>query len=400
MNLLQRSILGTVLVLIITLCLGYVVTKQTVGVGVIDLTSNDRYTLTAGTHAILDKLQRPLTLKLYYARTAVNRTGYNQLAQFNNHYYYVRDLLRAMARYAGGKLTLEEYDPRPFSDAAEEADSFGIRAFPLGNQTNEVFYFGLVLTSDTGAREVIEFLHPNNQGSVEYKIVELIDRATHRKKSKIGVMSPLKVVGENLTPQMMQMRQMLNQPVKRSWAIMNQLRQRKYEIVEVATDAEEIPEDLDYLLVVHPKDFQDKTLFAIDQFVMGGGKAIIFVDPYSEVDTPPRDPRNQFAGMSYNRGSNLNKLLEAWGVRMEEQKFVGDRALAGRVRSAGGRSTTSYIGYVMLSASKECFNDSEIVSQGLNDVVMLYPGSLKRVEGRDTQVTILVRTTDTGNTWH
>ncbi|MHC4813526.1 MAG: Gldg family protein [Planctomycetota bacterium] len=400
MKLLQRSILGTVLVLIITLCLGYVVNKQAVGLGVFDLTSNSRYTLTEGTRGVLDKLQRPLTIRLYYAKTAVSRTGYNQLAQFNNHYYYVRDLLRAMARYGDGKLKVVEYDPRPFSDAAEEADTFGIRAFPLGQQTNEVFYFGLALTSDTGAREVIEFLHPNNQGRVEYDVVELMDRATHRKKSKIGVMSPLKVVGENLTPQMMQMRQMLRQPVQRSWAVIQELRQRKYDIVEVATDADQVPEDVNYLLVIHPKDLQDKTLFAIDQFVMRGGKAMFFVDPYCEVDAPPRDPRNQFAGMSYNRSSNINKLLEAWGVRMEVDKFAGDRALAGRVRLPNARSTTSYIGYVMLGAGKKCFNDSEIVSQGLNEVVMLYPGSLKRVEGRDTQVTSLIRTTSTGNTWH
>ena len=176
MNLLQRSILGTLLVLTITLCLGYVFHKQAAGFGVLDTTSNSRYTLTQGTRDILDKLQRPLTLKLYYAKTAVNRTGYNQLALFNNHYYYVRDLLRTMARHSGGKLTLEEYDPRPFSDAAEEADSFGIRAFPLGQQTNEVFYFGVALTSDTGAREVIEFLHPSRQGRVEYEVVELMGK--------------------------------------------------------------------------------------------------------------------------------------------------------------------------------------------------------------------------------
>jgi len=400
MNLLQSSILGTVLVLIITLCLGYVVNKQAAGIGVFDLTSNSRYTLTDGTRSILDKLQRPLMLKLYYAKTAVNRTGYNQLAQFNNHYYYVRDLLRNMERYAGGRLTLEEYDPRPFSDASQEADSFGIRAFPLGQQTNEVFYFGIALTSDTGAREVIEFLHPNNQGKVEYDVVELIDRATHRKKSKVGVMSSLKVVGETLTPQMMQMRRMLNQPMARSWAIIEELKRGKYEVTEVATDVDKIPEDIDYLLVIHPKAFQDKTLFAIDQFVMRGGKAVFFVDPYCEVDAPPRDPRNQFAGMSYKRGSNVNKLLEAWGLRMEDEKFAGDKALAGRVRARDGRSTVPYVGYVMLDQKKQCFNDAEVVSGGLSEVVMLYPGALKRVEGRGTQVASLVSTTSTGNTWH
>ncbi len=399
MNLLQRSILGTVLVLIITLCLGYVVNKKAAGVGVFDLTSNGRYTLTEGTRGILDKLQRPLTLKLYYSKTAVNRTGYNQLALFNNHYYYVRDLLRAMARYAGGKLTLQEYDPRPFSDAAEEADSFGIRAFPLGQQTNEVFYFGIALTSDVGAREVMEFLHPNRQGTVEYDVVELIDRATHRKKSKVGVMSSLKVLGETLTPQMMQMRRMLNQSVERSWTILEELKQRKYEVSEVATDVEKVPDDIDYLVVIHPKNFTDKALFAIDQFVMRGGKAMFFVDPYCEVDTPPRDPRNQFAGMSYNRSSNVNKLLEAWGLRMEDNKFAGDHTLAGRVRTRDGRSTTPYIGYVMLDDDKKCFNDDQIVSQGLKDVVMVYPGALKRVEGRGTQVASLIQTTSVGNTW-
>lgn len=399
MNLLQRSVLGTVLVLIITLCLGYVFNKQAAGVGVFDLTSNHRYSLTQGTRDILDKLQRPLTIKLYYAKTAVNRTGYNQLALFNNHYFYVRDLLRTMARYSKGKLTLEEYDPRPFSDAAEEADTFGIRAFPLGQQTNEVFYFGIALTSDAGAREVIEFLHPSRQGSVEYEIVNLIDRATHRKKSKIGIMSSLKVVGEKLTPQMMQMRQMLNQPVQQSWAVVEKLKQQKYEVTEVAKDVDKIPDDIAYLLVIHPKDFTDKALFAIDQFVMRGGKAVFFVDPYCQVDMPPRNPRNPYAGMSHNRASNVNKLLEAWGLRMEEGKFAGDHALARRVPARDRRSMVPYIGWVVLDKDKKCFSESEVASEGLDKVMMLYPGALKRVEGRGTQVASLLQTTATGNLW-
>ncbi len=394
MNNTTRNILGTIFILIIAFCSTFIVGKVLRGRGTIDLTSNSRYTLSDGSKAIVDKLQRPLNLKLYYSKQAINRLGSDQVALFNNYYYYVRDLVRSLSRHSKGKLVLEEYDPQPYSDAAEEADRLQIQAHPLPDK--DVFYFGLAVTSDTGARQVIPFFTPNEEGKVEYKIVELLDQAGKRKKTKVGVLSSLPVTGENLTPQMARMKQMMGEQVQSAWGIIKLL-ERSYEVQKIEQDQDKIDPSIGYLLVIHPKKFSDKTLYAIDQFVMGGGRALFFVDPFCYQDQPPKDPQNPYAGMTYERGSDINKLLSAWGVRMDAGKLVGDQELMGRI--SGREGPTSFIGLTQFVQAKGCFNPDHALSQSLSQVDQFIAGALTKLEGVEAQVQPLVMTTKTGNVW-
>src|SRR5690606_29819677 len=101
---------------------------------------------------------------------------------------------------------------------------------------------------------------------------------------------------------------------------------------QVAVTAEKIDDDIKVLLVVHPRDISDAGQYAIDQFVLRGGKLIAFIDPMAYFD----QQNNQFAQFGGGGGkSSLDKLLKAWGVTMDDGKVAADRILAARNPQGG-----------------------------------------------------------------
>ena len=303
-----RTLLAVLCIFVITLC-AVLIARKLIGRTRVDLTEHKLYTLSDGTRNILSKLNQPIRLKLYYSKTAALK-GPEQIRLFNNYHLYVRDLLAEYVSLSQGALTLTEYDPRRFSDEEEEAIKYGIKQFPLSDDEN--FFFGLVAQTELGKEKIIAFFEPGRQEFVEYDISKLISSLARRDKKKIGVLSFLPVMGTDMSPYMMQMMRMQGRQPEKPWAITEHLRE-EYDVVKVASDAESIDEDIDFLMVVHPKDLPEKTLFAIDQFVMKGGKLLAFVDPHCFSDAPKQDPQNPYAAMNHKAASDLNALLQAGG---------------------------------------------------------------------------------------
>jgi ABC-type uncharacterized transport system involved in gliding motility auxiliary subunit len=315
-----RTIAAVILIGIITFCA--ISICQNIAQGLrIDITDQKLYTLSNGTRTILGKLNQPLKLRLYYTKTAARKAP-DQIRYYNNYFYFVQALLQEYARAAKGMIKLEVIDPRPYSDEEEEALRYGLRRFPMPKE--ESFFFGLVLQTEFGVVKTVPFFSPNRQNFVEYDLCQLIDTAITREKKRIGILSSLPVMGEDVTGYMAQLMRMQNQQPAPPWTIVRQL-QQKYDVKKIETDIQEI-EDVDTLLVIHPKDLPEKTLFAIDQFVLKGGRAIVCVDPRCIVDNPRRMPGQM--GPSPDPISNLNSLLRTWGVEMLEDTFAGDRSLA------------------------------------------------------------------------
>jgi ABC-type uncharacterized transport system involved in gliding motility auxiliary subunit len=392
-----RSILGTVFVLIITFCAIFIVNKKTRGLGWWDTTEEKLYTLTDGTKAIIDKLDRKLDLKLFYAHEAANSSGHDFLLEYNNYFYYVRDLLRAYERRSGGKLSVEVLDPKPFSDAEEQADQLGLQRYPINERTG--FYFGLAVLGDSGSREVLKWLPPQEQALLEYKVSEAIDLASRTKKNKLGVLSSLSITGGGMSDYMRQMMAMQGRQSEQPWVISEQLR-KQYDIIDVAADVDAIPADVDFLLIVHPKDLPEKTLYAIDQYVVKGGKAMVFVDPFCFYgDQPPRDPNNPFGAPQGKQSSSLEKLLNAWGVTVEADKFAGDLRYAKRVQAS--RMSPEVVPFVgLMDFPDAAFNQDAAVVQSLKQhVTMAFPGVIRKKEGAETEVTPLITTSQEGNVW-
>jgi ABC-2 type transport system permease protein len=405
-----RAILGAVLILIITVA-AMLVFNKLVGRTRLDLTQHGIYTLSEGTKNILSELNQTVKLKLFYSRVAA-RKGPEGIRFYNSYYLYVRDLLEEYANLSNGKLKLELIDPRPFSDAEDEAVRYGIRRFQISDE--EGFFFGLAAESELGKDSVIEFFEPDRQEFVEYDISKLITGVTMRDKKTVGVLSSLPVMGGDLSPYMMQMMQMQGRTPPQPWTIITQLRE-SYELRSIDSDTAEIPSDIDFLLVIHAKNLEPKTLFAIDQYVMRGGKLIVFVDPHCLSDQPPRDPQNPYASMGYSSASDLNALLENWGVKMETGLIAADRNLAIKAALYRGQPAVPFITY--LGLTNDNVNHEEVISAELHNIRMLYAGVLTKVEKKqektegetegtakktgEDQVTItpLLTTTKLGNTW-
>ena len=396
MNRIVRVIIGIILVLVITFCA--ISICQNIGKSLrVDVTKQNLYTLSDGTKAILDKLNQPVKVKLYYAETAALK-GSDQIQYFNNYYQFVKALLEEYASEARGMINLQIIDPRPFSEDEVQALRYGLKRFPITEE--ESFFFGLVVQTQFGVEKVIPLFSPDRQNFVEYDISYLIDTAITRQKTKIGILSSLPVMGSDVSGYMAQMMQMQGQRPKPAWTFIEQLRSQ-YEVKGIASDVDEV-NDVDILLVIHPKDLPEKTLFAIDQFVLKGGRAIVCVDPHSFADTPDQMAMQRGAPPSQN--SDLNRLLRNWGVEMPPKIFAGDRSLALKASIMENQRPQKIIGF--LSLTPQCFNPDSVITADLNQIRMLFPGILKEVTNSDNKeddIKIdrrpLLLTTNRGNSW-
>jgi len=300
MNRTLRAIVGAALVLVIAFS-GISICQNLGRRWKVDVTDQELYTLSDGTKAILGRLNQPIKIKFFYAKTAAMK-GPDQIRYFNNYSEFVRALLDEYVAASNGMVELQVIDPRPFSDDEEQALRLGLRRFPITEE--ESFFFGLAVQTQFGVEKTIPFFSPDRQNFVEYDISYLIDTAITRQKTRVGIMSSLPVMGDDVTGYMAQMMRMQGQQPKPAWTIVEHLRQ-KYDVTEVATDVNDI-NDVDILIVVHPKDLPEQTQFAIDQFILKGGRAILCVDPHCIVDRPQQNPMQMTA---QKQSSDLDRLM-------------------------------------------------------------------------------------------
>lgn len=395
MNRTIRTIIGAGLVLVIIF--SAISICQNIGKGLkVDVTDQKLYTLSDGTKSILGKLNQPIKAKFYYAKTAALK-GPDQIRYFNNYYQFVKALLEEYVSASKGMVELEVIDPRPFSDDEVQALRYGLKRFPITQEEN--FFFGLVLQTQFGVEKAIPFFSPDRENFVEYDISYLIDTAITRQKRKVGVISSLPVMGDDVSGYMYEMMLRQGQKPKPPWTFVEQLR-KQYEVVSVPTDANDI-NDIDILLVIHPKDLPEQTLFAIDQFVLKGGRMIAFVDPHCFADRP--DQRMMQMGMQVSRSSELNVLLKTWGIEMPVNTFAGDRNLASMASIRANQRPERIIGYLNLTPEGKCFDTDNVITAQLNQVRILFSGVLREVadpnEAVEVKRTPLVTTTNRGNSF-
>ena len=398
MNRTIRAIIGTGFVFVIIF--SAISISQNIGKSwKVDITEQKLYTLSDGTKSILAKLNQPIKAKLFYAKTAALK-GPDQIKYFNNYYEFVKALLEEYVAHSNDMVELQVIDPRPFSDDEVAAMRYGLQQYRITEEEN--FFFGLVVQTEFGVEKVIPFFSPDRQNFIEYDISYLIDTAITRQKTKIGIMSSLPIMGDDMSGYMAQMMMRQGQRPKPPWTIVEHLR-KKYEVSEVSTDVNDI-NDVDILLVIHPKELPEKTLFAIDQYVLKGGRTIICVDPYCYSDIP--DQMAMQMGMQQSRSSDLNMLLRNWGLEMPADTFAGDKKLA-EVQAMNRNSRPEPI-IGLLNLGQGCFNTDTVATAELNEVRVLFSGVLNEVVDDSNQPeedksviekTPLIMTTDEGNTF-
>lgn len=343
----------------------------------VDLTKEKAYTLSVGTKAILAKLDTPVKVRLYCTQ---NETPSDYSVYLKAYAKRVEDLLAEYKQAAHGKLVIEKYDPQPDSDAEDSARLDGIEAQNLPG--GEPFYLGLAV-SQLDAKQSIPFLSPDRERQLEYDLSRAISRVVTPEKPVIGVMTGLPVFGTEPNPMMAQMGQQSQQP---PWELVTQL-QNDFTVRRVVMDTTKIDDDIKVLLVIYPKDISDAAQFALDQFVMRGGKLIAFLDASSQVDSRGQNP---MMGQVPGGGTSLDKLLNAWGLKFDTGKVVADRSFA---MNLGEEGDTSQIRPVWLKVTPAGINSNDIATSELDDVWYFSGGAFSGTPAQGLTETVLLDST-------
>ena len=311
----------------------------------LDLTENGLFTLSRGTVNIIRSLEEPVTLDYYFSNRTLS--GYPSIINYGNR---VRDLLREYAAESNGKIKLTIIEPEPFSEAEDQAVASGLQGVPV-NTAGDLAYFGLVGTNAIDQEKVIPFFRNERESALEYDITKLIYDLANPEKRVIGVISDLPVFGMGMPP-------MQGMPMNQSgpWTVIGSM-QEFFDVRNLSADVSRIDNDIDILMVIHPKDLQEQTLYAIDQYLLGGGKGMFFVDPFAENDNDRPNPQNPM--VMPKSSSNLNRLFDVWGIRAPGDKVVGDVKNAMRVQTRGqrGPQETLYLPWLGLGVNNLDRND-------------------------------------------
>jgi len=338
-----------------------------------DLTENGLYTLNEGTRNILENMDEPVNLYLYFSEDASR-----DLPQFRSYARWAGEMLEEFAEQSGGKLKLQRVDPVPFSTQEDQAAQYGLQGVPVGT-AGDVLYFGLVGTNSLDGMEVMPFLQPDKEKFLEYDLAKIVFSLSHPQQKKVGLISGLDMK-PGFDP--------ATQSVREAWIIHEQLSQL-FELQDLSADITALPEDMDLLVLVHPRDLAENTLYLIDQFVLAGGRVLAFMDPLAESDLGG-DPNDPMARMNAGGSSTLEPLLEAWGVSFNTDQVIGDLAYALQVTVGQGQPPVRHLG--ILSVNPDGINSDDVATADLTAVNFSSTGWVAPLEGASTGFENLLQT--------
>lgn len=365
-NSLLYSIVGVVAVLIIIVAINLLGGLFKVRS---DLTENKLYTLSNGTKKILDKLDTDVVVRFYFSKDNASVP-----VPLRTYAQEVQDLLDEYQQYSHGKVKVVKLDPKPDSDAEDSANLDGIEGQAV-DLTDKV-YLGIAV-SCLDAKTAIPYLSPDRGNLLEYDLSRAISSVANPKKAVIGVMSALPVTGREASPMMMQQRQQPTQP----WIFLNELKEN-YVVRDIPLTTDKIDEDVSVLVVVHPQGIADNAQFAIDQFLLRGGKMVALLDPYSFVQVQTAGAYGGGAGYD----STLSKLLPAWGIDFSVKKVIADPAFATQVQRGNDVQSDPTI----LSVTSEGINKEDALGAAVSDLLLPFAGAFtgKPAEGLKEDVLI------------
>jgi len=368
------GLVGLVLLLAILVAANVIVSYSSLRA---DLTEEKLYTLSEGSRSVLQKLEQPVTLKFYFSSSSAEVPVY-----LKSYARQVGDLLEEYRLAADGKVIVERHDPKPDSDAEEWAQRYGVAGQQIG-MAGPTLYLGLVAVAGESEAS-LPFVDPRQQALLEYRITRLVYNVVYPSKAAVGVMSSLPVLGTAPPSYPMPGQAPETRP---PWVAFSELG-HDYEIRAVPTSAASIDADLQALLVVHPKKLPDTTLYAIDQFLLGGGRLLVFLDPLSVADVES-SPQNPYAPPTTS--SNLERLLQAWGVGYDPQRVLADIKSASRVRGARGSVEDNP---VWLTIRSDQVNREDILTSGLELLMFPFSGALSDQTPDEIDYTPLITSSD------
>ena len=327
----------------------------------VDLTADRLHTLSDGTKAILAKLDAPIQVRLY-----VSQGKERMPSAIQPYVQRVEDLLAEFKAQAKGNLEIKKFDPEPDSETEDSAKLDGIEPINLQQMSAEPFYLGLAVEY-APQKVAIPFLSPQREKLLEYDLARAITQVLSTNKPVVGIMSPLQVMG-GMNPMAMQAMQMGRQPqMSEPWVFVNELK-RDFDVQTVGMDVDKIDDSIKVLVVLHPKDISPKAEFAIDQFVLRGGKVIAFLDALCLADNRNPNPM----GFNLGGGSTFPKLLKSWGYEFDTSKVVSDTDYMRQLQGRDGRPQL-VPSFLFLNAN--AINKDDAVTGQLDDIWLPFAGA-------------------------
>ena len=336
----------------------------------VDLTDKSLFTLSEGTTETLAAVKEPITLRFFSTRKLIETmpglTGYGAR---------VKELLERYVTLSNGAIKLELINPEPFSPEEDRAVGFGLSGVPI-TEAGDLGYFGIAATNTTDDKDVIPFLTPQRERFLEYDLTRMINNLANPKKKVIALVTGLPVDSD---------------PLKKykPWAIVNQLKQ--FFEVRIQGLTPKISDDVDLVMLIHPFGLSDTSKYMIDQYVLRGGKAIIFVDPHAEEG----GRSNRALRLPSGLGSDLPELFKAWGLKFDRDKVLGDLKAGQRVQagvdSFGRPIITRYVAWT--SYGPDNLNKEDVTLAQLKLVNFGTPGFIEVEKNAKTTVTPLITST-------
>ena len=369
----QQQRIGSTSLIVIALVfvLAVIVSNRLFRGVAIDMTEDNLYTLSDGTKRILDKIDEPINLYFYFSEQAsANVPTLRTYAQ------RVREMLEEFDDRGGSNVNLTIVDPLPFSEEEDRAAQFGLQGVQLGASPDPV-YFGLAGTNSVDDSEVIPFFQPDKEAFLEYDLAKLVSTLAEPERTVVGLVSGVSMSG-GFDP--------MTQGMSPSWVIYDQASQL-FEVRDLGTSFDSIPDEISVLWIVQPKSLSNATLYAIDQFVLAGGSAMIFVDPVADAD--PAQAEGMPQGMPpLGQGSDLPLLFDAWGLEFTASEVVADAQLALPISTPQSPRPVRHYGYLGVTA--DWMNQDDVVTGDLNVINFATAGSLGAAEGSSVDIEALL----------
>lgn len=329
----------------------------------LDLTQAKLYSLSEGSLRAVKQIKEPITIRFYLS---------GKLAKVSQTHatYAVRviELLEQYASASDGKIKLEIIDPEPFSKKEDEALTYGLKGIPVGN-SSEYVYIGLTISNSSDRRRTIALLDPTRERFLEYDITKYLTDLTRSKRPTIGIISTLPIDGRGEP-------QLIYPKYHPRWAVMNVIRDI-FNVRFISRQTLDIPPDIDVLMLVNPKKFNEETLYAIDQHIMRGGNLLVLIDPFSETEVA-------LGEVPYSIRPDIDKLLTNWGISFDPTHFVADTTLARTVTHTEEDKSVQTKFPAWLAVNEKYLSPEDPITSALTTVNLAYPGKFnitKKVDG-------------------
>jgi ABC-type uncharacterized transport system involved in gliding motility auxiliary subunit len=338
----------------------------------LDLTEDGLFTLADGTKEVLRAIEEPIDLRFYYSKRLDELGPY-----FASYAGRVDELLTEYQRLSNGRIRVERLDPQPFSPEEDLAVAEGLQGLPVHDDGTQA-YFGLSGRNSTDDDEVLAYLAPERGDFLEYDLTRMIYDLAHPEKPLVAVLGDLPLMGNQANP--------FNRfDQAKPWMVLDAMFQF-FDVRFLGGDVDRIDDNVEILMLAQPQQLDDATLYAIDQFVMRGGRVLAFVDPFSEVMASA----NPAASPDASAIDALAPLLASWGVSIEPHEVVGDAMAAQRVNAVvnGREAVIQYLPWLMFGKGNLAQDD--IVTADLERITLNSAGAIRQSDGATTTLEPLI----------